>query len=93
MGIDATGDFVVTWQGQGSDDADGIALRRFMADGTPIGEVDEIQRLRFLGPPSNGSLFTLIHDGVETGTIVFTPNANQLATRIRDALRALAQHR
>ena len=89
VGIEANGDFVVTWAGQGNDDADGVALRRFTADGQPIGEVDEIQRLRFLGPPSNGSLFTLIHDGVETGTIVFTTNANQLANRIRDALRAL----
>ena len=89
VGIDAAGNFAVTWQGNTADPDLNVYLRRFTSDGQPIGLVDEIQRLRFLGPPLNGSLYTLIHDGEETGTIVFSNNANQSANRIENALIGL----
>ena len=85
VGIDAAGNFIVTWQGEGSEDVDGVYLRRFTADGQPLGLVDEIKRITFQGPPLNGSTFTLVQDGVETGTIVFSTNPNQLAQRIENA--------
>ena len=89
VGIDGAGNFVIAWDGPSTGDADGVNLRRFDPSGNPIGEVDEIQRLHFEGPPANGALFTLIHNGAATNTIVFSNNANQSAARIQDALRAL----
>ncbi len=57
--IDDAGNFVVTWNGSGLDDTDGVFARRFDSTGTPLGTVNEIQHLEILGPPAPSSTFTL----------------------------------
>ena len=39
VAMNASGDFVVTWSGKGSDDSDGIYARRFDGSGTALGSV------------------------------------------------------
>ncbi len=90
VGLDTAGNVVIAWSGQGVDDTSGVYARRFAANGQPLGEIDEIQRLRFLGPPAVGSTFTLNHSGLQTAAIPYAATANVTATNIRDALRALA---
>ena len=41
----ATGDFVIAWQGEGPGDTAGIFFRRFNADGTAKGTVDQLANL------------------------------------------------
>lgn len=89
VGIDGAGNFVIAWSGAGADDAAGVYARRFDSAGVPQGTADEVQRIRFLGPPATGSTFTLIHAGVETAPIAFAATATGNANNIRNALRAL----
>lgn len=89
VGIDTAGNFVVTWNGAGIDDAVGIYARRFNAAGQPQGMDNEVQRVRFMSAPAVGSTFTLIHAGVETAAIAIAAAPAVTAFNIRDALRAL----
>lgn len=70
------GSFVVAWYGNGSDadgiaDSNGIYARRFDSNGDPIGLVDEVQLVEFLGPPLNFQNYTLVFNGQETGSIPY----------------------
>jgi hypothetical protein len=87
--MDDAGNFVIAWHGEGDEDVNGVYLRRFNSGGQPLGLVDEIQRLTFLGPPLSGRSYTLIHDGQETAALAFTQNPNQTAGAIQNALRGL----
>jgi VCBS repeat-containing protein len=93
--IDEEGNFVVTWTHEDATDPDQvfdeIYARRFDANGVPLGTVDEIQRLEFLGPPANFSTFTLDFQGATTGPIAYAGagNATITARNIRQALRGL----
>ena len=86
------GSFVVAWNGNGVPDPDGIYARRFDAAGNPLGLVDEIQRIKILGPPQapGPDTFTLNFGGQITGNIAFS-NVNPLVTanNIQTQLRLL----
>ncbi len=90
---DAAGNFVVVWKDleRDPDVSPGIYGQLFDADGQPLGPVDEVQQLEFVGPPASSSTFTLIHDGLETGSIVYEgPGLGATtAANIETALRAL----
>ena len=88
--IDDSGNLIIAWHGQGTEDADGVYYRRFDASGQPLGTVNEVQRMRFLGPPAVGSTYSLILGGVETADFAFGNNPNTNANNIRNALRALS---
>ena len=89
--MDDAGNFVVMWNGNGTDDADGVFARRFDANGVPLGTVNEVQRLEILGPPAQWSTFTLQLAGETTGLISCYGIGNSLLTarNIQDALRGL----
>ncbi len=89
--INDLGEFIVVWQGEGSQDVDGIAARRFSADGIPLDARDEVQEIEILGPPNQFTDFTLVHAGQVTGPIVYAGAGQALATasNIQASLRAL----
>jgi subtilisin-like proprotein convertase family protein len=91
--MDNTGAFVVAWRGEGTGDNDGIYARRFDSAGTPLGTVNEIQRLQILGPPPGPlpDTFTLVFAGTPTAAIGYAGvnNSGITATNIQTRLRAL----
>jgi subtilisin-like proprotein convertase family protein len=91
MEMDANGNFVVTWGGNGPGDGSGVFFRRFDSTGQPLDFANEVQRLRILGPPAAGSTFTLSFGGNVTGNISFAGAAQPAITALsmQNALRAL----
>ncbi len=98
VATDADGDFVIVWQ---SLDIDGtgwnIYGKRFGPAGYPLGGINEVQLITFVGDPRG--TFSLLWDGDgnpatpnTTGPIEYKGNAFEIAQQVQDRLNALGRN-
>ena len=96
VAVDVDGDFVITWQSQDQDGSGyGIYAQRYSPAGLPIGGVDEVQLLSFVGNPTG--TFSLRWDGDNdpatpnvTAPITFTGNTFDVVAEVEARLNELA---
>ena len=85
VGMDADGDFVITWQSLNQDGSGwGIYAQRYDSAGNPLGGQDEAQLITFVGQPRG--TFTLYWDNGgsgphQTGSISYQGNGAATASR------------
>ncbi|KAA5546992.1 tandem-95 repeat protein [Roseiconus nitratireducens] len=88
------GELSVGWSSELQDGSGwGVYAKRFDSNGEAIpGDLNEIQEIELLGPPSVGSTYRLAHEGQQTGVINYTGNNVFDAAEIQSELNAIGRN-